>query len=246
MNDTGSQTPVLEAEKVALTATTDGGSKRIVDDFSYSFFSNRIYCVMGPSGAGKTSLLRLFNRLDEVSSGKIAFKGKQFLDLNPCRLREKIGYLFQTPYLFPGTVRDNLHYVDSSLTDDRMRSVISEINLGGDFLTSDVEVLSGGEKQRISLARLLLMNPEVLLLDEPTSALDENNASLISKIIKKRVADAGITSIIVTHEPKLARAFGGEALLLMKGRLVEWGPVEDLLSSPKTEEGKLFMRGGLT
>lgn len=239
-----SQPPVLEADNVSLVVESKGKTKKIVDAFSFGFFPGRLYCIMGPSGAGKTSLLRLFNRLSEVSEGLIVFRGEQISRYDPCYLRKKVGYLFQAPYLFPGTVRDNLYYVGPSLTDDRMKSILAEVNMGPDFLTVDVDVLSGGEKQRIALARLLILNPEVLLLDEPTSALDEKNANLVSKIIRDRVVQMGITSIIVTHEPKLARSFGGDALLLINGRLVESGPVQDLLSRPETDEGRSFISEG--
>lgn len=238
-----SQKPILEARDVSLTVESNGSLKKIVDCFSYSFFPGKLYCIMGPSGAGKTSLLRLFNRLSELSRGEIAFRGKQIFEYHPCWLRQKVGYMFQIPYLFPGTVRDNLLYVDRSLDDERMKSGLSEVNMGPDFLTSDVDVLSGGEKQRISLARLLILNPQVLLLDEPTSALDEKNASVISKAIRERVMSSSMTSIVVTHEPKLAHSFGGEALFLVDGRLVESGPVADLLSRPTTAEGRSFILG---
>jgi ABC-type methionine transport system ATPase subunit len=236
--------PVLQAEKVSLTVISNGKPRRIIDDFSFDFSPGRLYCVMGPSGAGKTSLMRLFNRLDEISGGKIEFDGKRLSEFDPCALRKKIGYLFQTPYMFPGTVRDNLFIVDPMLSDAAMISLLSEVNLNSGFLSADVEFLSGGEKQRVSLARLLIMKPEVLLLDEPTSALDEKNASAVSKLIRDKVSRSGITAIVVTHEPKLALSFGGEALLLVNGRLVETGPVKDILSRPNTEEGRSFLSGG--
>ena len=89
--------------------------------------------------------------------------------------------------------------------------------------------------------RLYLLEPEILLLDEPTSALDEKNSSLILNLIKRRVSENGTTAIIVTHHPKQASAFQGEALLIIDGRLVEYGQTEKLICSPETEEGKTFL-----
>ena len=218
-----------------------GTPKNIITDFSFDFYEGKIYNILGPSGAGKSSLLRLFNRLDEITHGRIFFKGKDSKQYSPCRLRRKIGYLFQTPYMFPKTVRDNLLFVNSALTDDLMISMLSDVNLGSEYLMSNVEVLSVGEKQRIALARLFAVEPEIILLDEPTSALDERNSSLLLKLIKSEVAQKGITAIIVTHDPRQALTFDGEALLIIKGELVEYGPAKGLISQPKTEAGRSFL-----
>jgi ABC-type methionine transport system ATPase subunit len=121
--------------------------------------------------------------------------------------------------------------------------MLAEVNLGPEYFLSNVEVLSVGEKQRIALARLLAMKPRVMLLDEPTSALDERSSSIIVKLIKRKISENGITAIIVTHNPRQILDFGGEALLLMEGKLVENGPARDLISSPRTEAGKRFLEG---
>jgi len=238
---TESQNPILKVENISLAVNNNGIAKNIITDFSFDFYEGRIYNILGPSGAGKSTLLRLLNRLDEISGGKIIFNSKNSRELNPCGLRRKIGYLFQTPHMFPETVKDNLRFVDSSLTDDLMISMLSEVNLGPDFLSSNVEVLSVGEKQRIALARLFAINPEIILLDEPTSALDEKNSSLLLKLIKSKVTQKGITAIIVTHDPRQALTFDGEALLIINGKLMEHGPARELISQPKTEAGRSFL-----
>lgn len=239
----GSGIPVLKAENISRLSPVNKTSKTIIGEFSYGFYRNRIYNILGPSGAGKSSLLRLFNRLDEISNGRLFYKDKELREYSPCGLRREIGYLFQTPYLFPKTVKDNFIYVDSSLTDDAIVEMLAEVNLGSDYLHSTVEVLSVGEKQRIALARLLAMNPRVMLLDEPTSALDERNSSKILKLIKGLISQKDITVIMVTHDPRQALDMGGEALLLVDGRLVEHGPAKDLVTGPRTEAGKLFLEG---
>ena len=241
--ENGSDVPVLKAENISRLSPSNKTSKTIIGEFSYEFFKNRIYNILGPSGAGKSSLLRLFNRLDEISDGRLFYKDKELREYNPCSLRREIGYLFQTPYLFPKTVKDNFIYVDSSLTDEAIVEMLARVNLKSDYLRSDVEVLSVGEKQRIALARLLTMNPRVMLLDEPTSALDERNSSQILKLIKGLISQQDITVIMVTHDPRQSVDLGGEALLLVDGRLVEHGPSKDLVTGPRTEAGKLFLEG---
>lgn len=245
MNETvtgESQNPILRAENVSLAVDNGGKRKDIITDFSFDFHRGEIYNILGPSGAGKSSLLRLFNRLDEATGGKISFNGKELDQYSPCRLRRKVGYLFQIPFMFPTTVRDNLLYVDRSLSDDKVISMLSEVNLEPDYLKSNVEVLSVGEKQRVALARLLAMKPDIILLDEPTSALDEKNSSLLLKLIKNKVSGDGVTAIIVTHNPRQALMFDGQALLIIKGKLVESGPAKELISHPKTESAKSFLK----
>ncbi|UCE65593.1 MAG: ABC transporter ATP-binding protein [Candidatus Zixiibacteriota bacterium] len=240
-NRSESQNPILKAENISLVVDNGGTPKNIIAGFSFDFYKGEIYNILGPSGAGKSSLLRLFNRLDEITRGKIYFNGKESSQYNPCLLRRKIGYLFQTPFLFPKTVKDNLHFVDSSLSDDKMTSMLSEVNLGPDYLLSNVDVLSVGEKQRIALARLFALKSEVILLDEPTSALDEKNSSLLLKLIKNKVSAGGIAAIIVIHDPRQVLTYNGEALLIINGKLVEHGPAKELISQPKTESGKSFL-----
>jgi len=239
--ESGSDVPVLKAENITRMSIANKKPRQIIGEFSYSFYRNRIYNILGPSGAGKSSLLRLFNRLDEISDGKLFYKDKELREYNPCGLRREIGYLFQTPYLFPKTVKDNFAYVDSSLTDDEIVEMLASVNLKSDYLQSTVEVLSVGEKQRIALARLLAMNPRVMLLDEPTSALDERNSSLLLKLIKGLISKKDTTVIMVTHDPRQALDLEGEALLLVDGRLVEHGPAKDLVSKPQSEAGKQFL-----
>jgi putative ABC transport system ATP-binding protein len=242
-NAAGSNTPVLRAENISRLSSLNKTPKKIISQFSFTFQNDRIYNILGPSGAGKSSLLRLFNRLDEITDGRLFYKDRELREYSPCGLRREIGYLFQTPYLFPTTVKDNFSYIDSSLTEGEIKSMLVEVNLDSEYLTSNVEVLSVGEKQRIALARLLAMKPRVMLLDEPTSALDERNSSIIVKLIKRKISENEITAIIVTHNPRQALDFGGEALLLMEGKLVENGPARDLISAPQTEAGKRFLEG---
>jgi len=234
------QTAILEIKNLAREVPTKNGPKTIVNDISYNFEKGRIYNIMGPSGAGKSSFLRLINRLDEPTRGKVVFHGENYNQCRACGLRRKIGYLFQTPYLFPGTVRDNLLYAEDKLTEDEIQRLVKQSQIPPGIIDDDVENLSIGEKQRVALARLLAMGPEVILLDEPTSALDPTYTKAIEDLIKCIVKERSLTVIIVTHNPEQALRMGGQAILLVAGRLVETGTVDEVVKNPKTEMGRRY------
>ncbi len=233
MSDNGS---VLQMQQVVRKI----GEKTIVDNFSADFARGKIYTLIGPSGAGKSSLLRLINRLDDPDSGTILFHGNDTLKMSPCRLRCKIGYLFQTPYMFPGTVRDNLFYAECARTDETAHHLADLVHLEHEFLDADVDTLSVGQKQRVALGRLLATSPEIVLLDEPTSALDPSITEAIENMIKEIVERTRLTVIMVTHDPAQALRMTGETLLLVKGTLVESGTCDQVINSPTTDLGRRY------
>jgi putative ABC transport system ATP-binding protein len=233
-------TPILKIENLTRTITVDSTQKNIVNNINYDFYSQKIYNIIGPSGAGKSSLLRLLNRLDEPTDGTIVYKDKKQKEYSPCDLRRKIGYLFQTPYLFDDTVRDNLLYAKKTLNNDNLLMLLDKVNLSNSFIDSPVARLSVGEKQRVALARLLATEPEILLLDEPTSALDPSVTHAIEKLIIAIVEQENLTALVVTHNPDQALRIGGEALLLVGGNLIESGTVDEIINNPKTELGQKY------
>ena len=216
------------------------GDKAIVSDFTYAFERRKIYSIIGPSGAGKSSLLRLLCRLDEKTSGEVTFQEVPITETPPCELRRKIGYLFQTPYLLPGTVRDNLIYAESDLSEVDINRLLSQVEVEHNLLDRDTGTLSVGQGQRVALGRLLAMEPEVLLLDEPTSSLDPAYTEAIERMIVALVKDIGVTIIMVTHSPDQALRMGGPTLLLVDGKLVEQGSSEQVINSPSTEMGRKY------
>lgn len=234
--------PLLQCRNLTRAVSTAEGPKKIVDSFSYQFSTGQVYSIVGPSGAGKSSLLRLFNRLDDFSSGELLYRSEEIRSLDPCRLRRKLGMLFQTPCLFPGTVRDNLLAADEGLSDGQARHFLGEAETDPAMIDFRVDNLSAGEKQRVALARLMATRPEVILLDEPTSALDPTHTVAIERMILRTVGDNGLTAIVVTHDPAQALRLGGETLLMVAGRLVESGTAEDVINSPQTELGKQYRR----
>ncbi len=231
---------ILEARDLFRTVRDGDSEKAIIRGFSFNFERGEIYNIMGPSGSGKSSLLRMFNRLDEASDGQVLFEGAEYQSYHPCELRRRIGYMFQTPYLFPGSIRENLLYPDSGLSDTRLRELITGIKLDPNLLDTDTDNLSLGEKQRIALARLLAAGPSMVLLDEPTSALDPGNTLAIEELIRNIARRHELTVIMVTHNPEQAVRMGGEALLLYKGELAEWGGSDQVVNNPRTEIGRRY------
>ncbi|MFQ5453927.1 MAG: ATP-binding cassette domain-containing protein [Candidatus Zixiibacteriota bacterium] len=232
--------PILEVSSLTRTVVIEQQPKNIIKDFSYAFYKKKIYTVIGPSGAGKSSLLRLLNRLDEPTSGEIIFHNRSYGDYAPCELRRKIGYLFQTPYLFKGTVRDNLLYANKSLNKDDIEHLTCEVKLKPEQINRPVTNLSVGEMQRVALARLLATSPEIILLDEPTSALDPGNQEAIEKLIQEIVVNEKLTAIVVTHHPDQALRIGQDAILMVDGKIVESGIVEQVINHPQSISGKLY------
>jgi putative ABC transport system ATP-binding protein len=179
--------------------------------------------LVGPSGSGKSSLLRCLNRLEEPTGGIVRFDGRAITDWDPRELRRRAALVLQTPVMFEGTVRDNLSIraagVSLDLSESRLRETLAEVGLDGGLLDREAATLSGGEKQRVTIARALLREPQALLLDEPTSALDPPNASLVVESVCRLRETRRLTIVVVTHSPELVRLLGGALLYLVKGRV---------------------------
>lgn len=231
---------ILKTENLSRTVSIDSSEKEIINDFSFIFNHSQIYTVIGPSGSGKSSLLRLLNRLDEPTSGMITYKNKNYTEYSPCELRKMIGYLFQTPHMFEKTIADNLLLAHANLSESEMLSILDLVHLPQAMLSKEVDRLSGGEKQRVALARLLATNPEIILLDEPTSALDPAFTEAIEQLIVEIVKQENLTAIVVTHHPDQALRIGQFALLMNQGQLIEHGTVDDVINHPQSEIGRKY------
>jgi len=234
-------TIILETREVVREVPKNGKLFRTVNSISSKFNKGLIYNIVGPSGAGKSSFLRLLNRLDEPTAGEVLYLDSAIQSYKPVELRKKISMLFQTPYLFPGKVSDNLEYCCADANGEAAREYLSKVGLKPEMADMNAEELSVGEKQRVAIARSLLLQPEVLLLDEPTSALDPTSSKKIEKLIMDLSADLCLTVIMVTHNPEQALRLGGKTLLLVKGELIESGETTDVLTNPSTELGRQYI-----
>lgn len=183
-----------------------------------------VTAVFGPSGSGKSTLLRLCNRLEVPTSGTVLFHGEDVAGVDPLWLRRQVGMCFQRPTPFPGTVADNLRAADPDAPDARMRDTLARVGLTGSWLDRDATALSGGEAQRMCLARTLMARPQVLLLDEPTSAVDAEAARVIERAVRDLAAD-GIPAVWVTHDAAQVERAADRVLRIERGRSLGLGPV---------------------
>lgn len=191
-----------------------------IDDLKIS--DGMVTCLTGESGAGKTSLLRLLNRMDDPDSGSIYYQDQLLDNFNPIELRRKVTMLSQTPFTFPGTIEENLQ-LGLELTEREKKDkaelvkALETVQLQKS-LDEGAENLSGGEKQRLALARLLLLRPEVYLLDEPTSALDEETElRVMSRFLDEVKREKG-TVIMITHSKQLADICAEKMIVLKKAK----------------------------
>ncbi|MFT9849338.1 ABC transporter ATP-binding protein [Aneurinibacillus sp. REN35] len=180
--------------------------------------------ITGPSGTGKSTLFRLLTRLEEPDSGQIFYRNRPLTEQDPPILRRRVHYVFQSPVLFPGTVADNLSYpvqlAGETLPRSEMEALLTRVSLPASYLSRSIKELSGGEKQRVNIARSLSLSPDVLLLDEPTSALDHQSAAYIEHEILSYHKE-GHTVLWITHSPEQAKRLGSSTWHLENGRVEE-------------------------
>jgi putative ABC transport system ATP-binding protein len=208
---------------------------------------HEVVALVGPSGAGKTSLLRLLNRLDDPTRGTVHFQGAPITSVPIRELRRRVAFVFQAPVMFPGTVGANLE--TARAIGDARRSTMPPAEalrfagLDESFLNRDADRLSGGEKQRVGIARALTTNPQVLLLDEPTSALDPEVAEALMVTVRRLADEANVSIVMVTHRLAEARFASTHTVLLEDGRVDESGRTETLFSAPATERTRRYLLG---
>lgn len=222
--------PLLEVKN--LTYKADG--KIILSDIDFVIESGERVAFYGPSGAGKSTLIRLLNRLDEPTSGTVLLEGQDYREVPPRKLRRRLGLVMQRPYLFPGTVAENIRYGPATrgedMSDKEIKNLLAGVDLDG-YASRDVNKLSGGEAQRVSLARTLANNPEVLLLDEPTTSLDSAAQREVEETILSVLESQQVTCILVSHDQKQVYRLADRVVMLEGGELVADGPVEEVLDA---------------
>jgi len=239
--------PALTLDEVSLRAGIDGPV--ILDGVSWSLPPATRACVIGASGSGKSSLLRLINRLDDPSSGSIRVLGRDVRHWHPRALRRSVVWVPQSPDLGSGSalaVLDTpvrLGAISASDAAGRRDRAVDVAHFDRALLDRDVDRLSGGERQRLAIARALLMQPEILLLDEPTSSLDGDTAARVLSSLRTWQEELGACLVVVTHRIADVQRLGGELLMLDRGKARHRGDALDLLASTTGEDIRRLLAG---
>ena len=225
------------------------GDNVVLDDIDLAIAPGEAVVVAGPSGSGKSTMLRCINGLEGVDSGEVLFDGKR-VDPNSKsigRMRADIGMVFQQFNLFPHkTVLQNITLapvkvkgVEPAAAEARARELLQTVGIPEKADASPAD-LSGGQQQRVAVARALAMKPRLMLFDEVTSALDPE---LVKEVLDtmKRLADEGMSMVVVTHEMGFAREVGSRLIFMDDGKIVEDGPPREIFSNPRDERCKAFL-----
>lgn len=211
-----------------VTVTLEGS--QVLRDVTAQIPPGGVTAVVGPSGAGKSTLLRLCNRLEVPTSGRVRHLGRDLAELDTLELRRQVGMVFQRPTLFGGTVADNFAVAAPDSDPDQRHRALTQAALDTEYLERRADTLSGGEAQRVCLARTLLTGPRALLLDEPTSALDAGPKRAFEQTAIA-LAGNGIPIVWVSHELEQVQRVADHVLVLDRGRLVSQLDDPDLLST---------------
>lgn len=225
------------------------GKNNVLRGIDTEIKKGEVVVVIGPSGSGKSTFLRCLNRLEDVTGGEILFEGQPITDKkhNIDKTREKMGMVFQQFNLFPHkSVLENITLAPIKLqglskadANKRAEALLQSVGLADKKNAYPVQ-LSGGQKQRIAIVRALAMQPHVMLFDEPTSALDPEMVGEVLDVMKK-LAEDGMTMVIVTHEMGFAREVGDRIVFMDGGVIVEQGTPEEVFGAPKNVRTQDFL-----
>jgi polar amino acid transport system ATP-binding protein len=239
------QDPILVFENVRKRY----GGLLALDGVSFRLNRGEVACLIGPSGSGKSTLLRCANALETIDGGRIVFEGSDVASplANVRKLRQRMGMVFQNFELFPHlTVLRNITIgptvvLGMSMHDASLRSMELLRKVGLPEKASEhPAALSGGQQQRVAIARALAMEPDVMLFDEPTSALDPETIGEVLSVMK-RLADEGMTMLVVTHEMDFARRVADWVVVFDKGKLIEEGPPGQIFDNPLVPRTRSFL-----
>ena len=219
----------------------------VIDGVEVDIPHGDIIALVGPSGAGKTSLLRLLNRLDDPVRGEILYRARPITDYPVQALRRQVGFVFQSPVMFPGTVRENLQVAlalgghQDQDADTRMAEAMALAELDHALCDREGDCLSGGQQQRVNIARALMTSPDVLLMDEPTSALDPETADRLMETTRRLSREQHLTVVMVTHRLAEARRSSDRTIVLERGRIVASGHTADVFERTTDPRLRAFL-----
>ena len=218
------------------------GEKSVLEHLDLKIPRGEFVTMIGSSGSGKTTALKMVNRLIEPTSGDVLVDGRNVRDVDPIQLRRNIGYAIQGSVLFPHmTVEDNISYVpnllnkrDHERTRKAVRKWMDIVGLPDDLLERYPSELSGGQQQRVGIARALAASPDILLMDEPFGAVDEITRGQLQAEIARIHRETGITVMFVTHDIAEALRLGTRVLVLDAGKIQQYSAPEEILARPAT------------
>lgn len=220
--------------------------KEVLRNINLEIHQEEIFALIGPSGTGKTTFLRILNFLEKPIKGDIEYNGMTkpgILDT-----RRRMSLLFQTPAIFNKSVFENVAYglkvrgIEKKIVETKVNEALNIVGLDG-MEKQKARTLSGGEAQRMAFARAIVYDPEILLLDEPTANLDPANVTKIEEIIKRIKNERGTTIILATHNIPQVRRIADRVGILLNGELIEVNSKEGIFSSPKDARSKAFING---
>lgn len=218
------------------------GNQVAVTDINLKFNTGEFICFIGLSGSGKTTCMRMINRMNELTEGEILIDGINIKDINPVSLRRKIGYVIQQIGLFPHmSVYDNIVLVPRLLKWDERKNreiaedLIKKVDLPLSYLDKFPGELSGGQQQRIGVIRALAANQDIILMDEPFGALDPITRDSLQKLVKKLQKEMGKTIVFVSHDMDEALTLADKIVIMNKGRVVQFDTPENILKNPKND-----------
>lgn len=222
----------MQLKNVTLAASV--GSSNILEDISFSLFPGDRLAIVGASGAGKTSLLRLLNSLSEPTSGSVYFNNQPLGSMMKIQLRQQVVLLLQEPKLLGMSVHQALVYplsiqgLPPGEIKRRLEYWITTLGIPREWLSRQELQLSLGQKQLVAIARALVMQPKILLLDEPTSALDVGRCAHLMDVLKTLSANSELAIVMVNHQLELAQEFSDRLLYLSKGKLLQDTPTAEV------------------
>lgn len=236
-------TPILRIQNLRKNY----GTFEVLKGISFDMFKGQKIVILGPSGSGKSTILRCINRLETFQDGTISFMGKDITDSNIYKVRERIGMVFQRFNVFTHqSVLENIIeapvHVKKIKKDKAVQKARELLKLVGleDKENEMASVLSGGQQQRVAIARALAMEPDVILFDEPTSALDPELVDEVLNVMKK-VAESGMSMIVVTHEMGFAREIADRILFIDEGKVIEDKSPKEFFTNSENQRVQKFL-----